>query len=119
MGLPFLGVPPPRSPTAIRHSDDGPIRPPASYEQEQLARPSDQGFVASAMLLVVAFRGRQRHEERERPDAPGPWERHEGHEANPAQATGLNEVRRAGAHEIADHEAGPPCPVQDAIVALK
>ncbi len=70
--------------------------------------------MAPAALLIIPLRGGQRGEERERPDAPGPGDRHQEHQANPAQPTGLDEVLMTGADRVpidpfgGDPLAAPP-----------
>src|SRR3712207_8509348 len=56
--------------------------------------------MAPAVLAAVPLRGRQGGQERERPDPTGPGDRNQQHQAEPAQAAGLDEVALRGAHRI-------------------
>src|SRR3954453_4166425 len=54
----------------------------------------------AAMRLVVTLRGREHGEERHCPDPSGPGHRCQQHQAEPAQAAGLDEVPVRGANRI-------------------
>src|SRR3712207_4902715 len=57
--------------------------------------------MAPAVLAAVPLRGRQGGQERQRPDPPGPGDRDQHHQAEPAQAAGLDEVALRRAHGVA------------------
>ncbi len=86
---------------AVCDGDDLPVGQPACEQEQQLPRTVGQRLVPASPLLGVAFRRRQRRQERQGPDPPG--ERHgcEQHQADPAQARRLDEVAAAGAHGVA------------------
>ena len=59
--------------------------------------------------VVMPLRGRQRGQDRQRPGAGRPGDRHQQHQADPAQPAGLDEVAVAGAHRVAvDALGGDP-----------
>ena len=74
---------------------------PAACLQGHLPRPVGQLLVPPAALAAVALRGGERGQERQRPDAPGPGDRGQQHQAEPAQAAGLDEVALRGADRVA------------------
>jgi hypothetical protein len=87
--------------TAVGDEDQGSIGQPTLGLEGQLPAPVGQFLVAPAVLAAVALRGRQGGQERQRPDPPGPGDRNQQHQAQPAQAAGLDEVALRRAHGVA------------------
>src|SRR3954452_8054304 len=71
------------------------------HAQDSLAGPVGERLVAPAALGMIALRRRQDAEERQGPDPLRPGDRGKHHEAEPAQAAGLDEMLLAGAHRVA------------------
>src|SRR5215213_5886509 len=87
--------------TAVSHKHQRPLRYPATGLEDQLARPVGQFLVPFAVLAAVPLGGRQGGQEGQRPDPPGPGDRDQQHQAEPAQAARLDEVAVAGADRVA------------------
>ena len=87
--------------TAVSHKHQRPLRHPATGLENQLARPVGEFLVPPAVLAAVPLGGRQGGQEGQRPDPPGPGDRDQQHQAEPAQAARLDEVAVAGADRVA------------------
>ncbi len=85
---------------AIRHKNQTALGQPTPNLIHQLARPVRDGLGLSAPLRVVAFRGRQCGQERQRPDALGKRNARQPHHAYPTQPAGLDKVTLAGPHPV-------------------
>ena len=86
---------------------------------KRLPPPVGQRLVPPAALAVVALRGGEHGQERQRPDAPRPGDGRQQHEREPAQAAGLDEVAARGAHRVAVDALGRdlrPAPALDRVV---
>ena len=77
-----------------------PLRHPATGLEDQLSAPVGELLVVPPAFAAVALRGGEGGEERQCPDPPGPGNRHQQHQAEPAQATRLDEMPVAGADWI-------------------
>src|ERR671929_69543 len=108
-----------RREAAVRHGDDPPLRQPARGLQQHLTCPVGQPLVPPAVFPAPALRGREHDQERQTPDASGPGHRGQQHDAQPAQAAGLDEMAVAGADRIAVDAAGldlrPPAPLDGVV----
>lgn len=85
---------------AVADKDDFALRQPAAKLQDTLPCPVCQQLVSAALLLIMALGRAQDRQHRQGLDASGPWDRGQNHEAQPAQAAGLDEVAMAGAHRV-------------------
>ena len=79
---------------------DAPSWQPARDLQQRLPGPVGQLLVPLALLGGVALGGRQHGQEGQAPDAAGPGYGGQQHDAEPAQAAGLDEVAVAGADRV-------------------
>jgi hypothetical protein len=97
---------------AVGDNDQRAVREPAPQEQQRLPRPAGQLLVAATPRAVMPRGGGKAGEERRGPGAPGPGERHQQQQAEPAQPADLDEVVLAGAHRVAVEagrgDLGPP-----------
>ena len=71
--------------------------------------------MATTPLPAEPLGGRQRRQDRQGPDAPGPGNGGEQHQAHPAQAARLDEVRVRGAHRVAIDALGFDAPATAAL----
>jgi hypothetical protein len=104
---------------AAGHEDQGSIGQPAPGLQDQLPGPVGQRLVPPAAVAAVALRRGERGQERQRPDPSGPRYGDQQHQAEPAQAAGLDEVTAAGADRVAVDALGadaPAAPALDGVV---
>ena len=85
---------------AVGHQHQLPPGHPAAGLQHQLPPPVGELLVPPPALAAVPLRGGEGRQERQRPDPPRPGDRHQQHQAEPAQAAGLDEVAAAGADRI-------------------
>ena len=85
----------------IGDGDNAAIRQPARGLEQRLPGPVGQRLMAAPVLLRVALGGREHGQERQRPDAPGPGDRRQQHDREPAQPARLDEVAVGGAHRVA------------------
>jgi len=90
-----------RGEAAVGHEDQRPLWHPAAGLQDQLPGPAGQLLMAPAMLAAVPPRGGECGQERQGPGPPGPGDRDQPHQAEPSQATGLDEVAVWRAHRVA------------------
>ena len=90
-----------RGEAAVAQQHDLAPGQPAACLERHLPRPVGQLLVPPAALAAVALRRCQRGQERQRPDAPRPRDRGQEHQAQPAQAAGLDEVALRGADRVA------------------
>lgn len=86
---------------AVAHHHQLATGQPAAVLQHQLPSPVRRLLVLPSALLAVALRGGKRRQERQRPHSPGPGDRGQEREAEPAQAARLDKVPVAGAHWVA------------------
>ena len=80
---------------AVGHRHDAPPGQPAGDLQQRLPAPVGEFLVPLALLGGIALGGRQHGQEGQPPDAAGPGDRSQQHEAEPAQAAGLDEMPMA------------------------
>ena len=90
-----------RGVAAVGYRDDHAVRPPAAHDAEQLAGPVGHRLVLTAALGVVAFGGRERGEDGQRPGAGCPGDGDQQHQADPAQPACFHEMAVAGANGVA------------------
>ena len=106
---------------AVGHRNQPPSGQPARGLQQRLPGPVGQLLVPLAALRGVAFGGRQHGQERQGPNAVGPGNGSQQHHAQPAQATGFDEVAVAGPNGIpidpARLDLGPPAPLDGVVKA--
>jgi len=88
---------------AVRHQYQIALGQPTAQLNNHLAgsvRKPLMGPAQALQALIVALRGSQDGQHRQRPGAAGPGDVDQVHQADPAQAAGLDEVTFAGAHGI-------------------
>ena len=106
---------------AVGHRDDAPPGQPARDLQQRLAAPVRELLVALALLGRVPLGGRQDGQEGQAPDAAGPGNGREQHDAEPAQTAGLDEMAMAGADRVtvdpARRDPRAPAPLDGIIEA--
>ncbi len=106
---------------AIGDDDEQTLREPAAQEQQRLPRPIGQLLVATAARAVVPLGRGEDGQERQGPGPPRPRDRHEEHQAEPAQPAHLHEVALAGSDRVAVQPLGrdprPPAPLDGLIEA--
>ena len=106
---------------AVGHRDHPPPRRPTGDLRQHLARPARELFVAPVALGSVSLGGRQHGQEGQTPDPPGPGHGREQHDAEPAQAAGLDEMPGAGADRVAvdppRRDPGAPAPLDGVVEA--
>ena len=106
---------------AVGHRDHPPPRRPTGDLRQHLARPARELFVAPVALGSVSLGGRQHGQEGQTPDPPGPGHGREQHDAEPAQAAGLDEMPVAGADRVAvdppRRDPGAPAPLDGVVEA--
>src|SRR4051812_8405719 len=86
---------------AVAHQHDLAPGQPAARLESHLPRPVGQLLVAPAVLAAVPLRRGQSGEERQGPDPARPGDRGQEHQAEPAQAAGLDEVALRGTDRVA------------------
>src|SRR3954463_2825881 len=73
---------------------------PAAGLQYHLPRPVRECLVSPPALPTATLRGRERGQEWQRPHPSGPRDRRQEHQAQPAQAAGLDEKRLRRTHRV-------------------
>ncbi|GAW37172.1 glutathione-binding protein GsiB precursor [Roseovarius sp. A-2] len=104
---------------AVTHEDDIAVGQPAAELARPLAGPVGQQLVPAATLSIGALRWRQQGQDRQGLHDACPRDRRQHHEAQPAQAAGLDEVAMTGADGIAIDAARrdlPSPPAFDGVV---
>ena len=101
-----------RGETGVGDDDDLAFWQPSPNLEDGLARKVRQLFVAAPMRGVVALGRGEDGQERQAPASLGPGHGNHGHDSEPAQPAGLDEMPMRGAHRIAVDSAcgnlGPP-----------
>ena len=101
---------------AVGDRDDAALGQPARRLQQNLPAPIGQLLVPLLALAGIAFGRRQDGQERQCPDAPGPWDLRQQHDREPSQAARFDEVAVRGADRIAIDAArfdlGTPAPLE-------
>ena len=105
----------------VADEDDPASGQPATELQHALARPIGEELVPAARFRIRAFGRREQRQHRQRLDACRPGNGREHHEAQPAQAAGLDEMPVAGAHRVAIDatrgDARAPAPLDGVVEA--
>jgi hypothetical protein len=105
----------------VADEDDPAAGQPAAELQHALARPVGEELVPAAGFRVRALGRREQRQHRQRLDPRRPGHRRQHHEAQPAQAAGLDEMAVAGAHRVAvdpaGGDAGAPAPLDGVVDA--
>ena len=104
---------------AVTHEDDIAVGQPSAELARALTGPVGQQLVPAATLSIGALRWRQQGQDRQGLHDARPRDRRQHHEAQPAQAAGLDEMATTGADGITIDAARrdlPSPPTLDGVV---